>query len=100
MGQKVPGPGESGGGLTMEKTKKTKAAERTYWCVISEFGDNNKIKARILSRKAKKIPEGFCFRHVPNVDTWTDWFDSKEKARERIAEIEELKMNLKLYGYA
>jgi hypothetical protein len=65
----------------MEKTKKTKATERTYWCVISEYHVGGEIKAWIFTRNRKERPEDACYRYVPHIDTWVDWFTSEAKAR-------------------
>lgn len=51
----------------------------TYWCVVTKFFDNGKVKAKIFSVEADRKPEDGMVEKV-NCDEYCDYFDSYDDA--------------------
>jgi hypothetical protein len=77
----------------IKKNKKAiQKAKRTYWCVLSEYEVGKRPRGRIIPVVRTKEPEDFCKtedffrRYVPHIDTYIDWFNTKNKAEKWLQE--------------
>jgi hypothetical protein len=59
--------------------------KKTFYCVMSEFYDDGRVNAAMISRECGEKPQN-SFRHVFRLDTYNDWFNTKEEAEAFLAE--------------
>jgi hypothetical protein len=59
--------------------------EKTFYCVISEFYDDGRVNAAMISRECREKPRD-SFRELPRMDAYNDWFDNREEAEAFLAE--------------
>jgi hypothetical protein len=60
--------------------------KKTFYCVMSEFYDDGRINAAIISRECGEKPHD-SFRHVFRMDAYCDWFDSWKEAEAFLAGV-------------
>lgn len=69
-----------------QKWELTQAGMKTYWCVTSSFDDRGRVTAAITRVvEATEKPQD-SFTSTKRKDIYSDWFDSREAALERIEE--------------
>jgi hypothetical protein len=59
--------------------------KKTYYCVMSEFYDDGRVIAAIISRECEEKPKS-TFRSLPRMDAYHDWFDTEAEAAAFLAE--------------
>jgi hypothetical protein len=62
--------------------------EKTFYCVMSEFYDDGRVKAAMFSRKCQGKPHD-SFRESFRMDAYRDWFDAREEAEAFLIEAKE-----------
>jgi hypothetical protein len=68
------------GNAEVEKKMKKKC-----YCVMSEFYDDGRVKAAMISSECAERPKNTC-RELPRLDAYKDWFDTREEAEGFLAE--------------
>jgi hypothetical protein len=58
---------------------------KTYYCVMSEFYDDGRVKAAMISRVCEEKPQS-TYKHLPRMDAYHDWFDTEAEAVAFLAE--------------
>jgi hypothetical protein len=59
--------------------------EKTFYCVMSEFYDDGRVKAAMISRECREKPKN-SFRELPRMDAYNNWFDTEAEAAAFLAE--------------
>jgi hypothetical protein len=59
--------------------------KKTFYCVMSEFYDDGRVKAAMVSRECKEKPND-SYRSLPRMDAYNDWFNTLEEAEAALAE--------------
>jgi hypothetical protein len=61
---------------------------KTFYCVMSAFHDDGRVNSAILSMVCKEKPQSSC-KHLPRMDTHSDWFDTYTDAVAFMAKAKE-----------
>jgi hypothetical protein len=60
---------------------------KTYFCVMSEFYRDGKVKTGLKTRRCKEKPYNQS-RFLPRMDAFYDWFETEAEASAHLASVQ------------